>query len=200
MSSRKQVAKEAARLMYTRLYKEYKDAKETAAESLGLQVMPSNFEVAEELDLLAGEMEPDRQEKLLEMRYIAIEVMKLLKKFEPKLIGSVWRGTIRKGSDIDIILFSSKKLEISQILHEKFNVKSIDDTNYIVDGTPKSSTHIKIFQKRYEVEVVVRPPEDEAEERCEVYGDVKRGISLSQLEKLMRSDPLRRFIPKRRFR
>jgi predicted nucleotidyltransferase len=186
--------------MYTRLYKEYKDAKETAAESLGLQVMPSNFEVAEELDLLASEMEPYRQEKLLEMRYIAIEVMKLLKKYEPKLIGSVWRGTIRKGSDIDIILFSSKKLEISQILHEKFDVRSIEDTNYIVDGIPKSSTHIKIFQRNYEVEVVVRSPEDETEERCEVYGDVKRGIGLSELEKLMRSDPLRRFIPKRRFR
>jgi hypothetical protein len=37
-------------------------------------------------------------------------------------------------------------------------------------------------------------------ERCEIYGDLKRGLKTAELEKLMRSDPLRKFVPKRRQR
>ena len=53
------------------------------------------------------------------------------------------------------------------------------------------------------MEIVARPPEDlevYENERCETYGDVKKGIKLNELERLMNRDPLRRFIPKRRYR
>ncbi len=53
----------------------------------------------------------------------------------------------------------------------------------------------------YDVEVVVRHPRDvEAYklERCETYGDPRRGLGVTELEKLMRADPLRRFVPRRR--
>jgi hypothetical protein len=50
-------------------------------------------------------------------------------------------------------------------------------------------------------EVVVRPPEERDEaERCEIYGDAKRGLTLANLEKLMKTDPLRKFIPGRRYK
>ena len=50
-------------------------------------------------------------------------------------------------------------------------------------------------------EVVVRPVEEETDvERCEIYGDLKQGIKLPELEKLMRTDPLRKFVPRRRYR
>jgi len=186
--------------MYSRLYKEYKDAKETATSNLGLSVFPSNFEVAVELDLLAEEMDPDRQTRLIEMRNIALELMRTLREYEPRLIGSVWRGTIRKGSDIDIVIFSSRMDDIHNRLQKNFSVKTVENSPFFVEGIPKTSTHIKLQQDGREVEVVVRPPEDYVEERCEVYGDIKRGISVNELEKLMRTDPLRRFIPKRRFR
>ena len=200
MSVRRQVAREAARLMYSRLYNEYKDAKETAASNLGLSVIPSNFEVAVELDLLTEEMEPERQTRLMEMRNIALELMSVLREYEPRLIGSVWRGTIREGSDIDIVLYSSQMNQIRNMLQAKFKLTSVENSPFFVEGIPKTSTHIKLLQDGHEVEVVVRPPEDYSEERCEVYGDIKRGIGVNELEKLMRTDPLRRFIPKRRFR
>jgi len=200
MSARRQVAQEAARLMYSRLYKEYKDAKETAAANLGLSVMPSNYEVAVELDRHAEEMEPNRQTRLIEMRTIALEIMRTLKEYQPRIIGSVWRGTIRKGSDIDIVLFSLQLNDIQNLLRDTYKVKSAEKSPFFVEGIPKTSTHIKLEQDGHEIEVVIRPPEDYVEEKCEVYGDIKRGISVSELEKLMRTDPLRRFIPKRRFR
>ncbi len=46
MEPREIVAKEAARLLYTGASEEYKHAKEQAARSLGLDAMPSNYEVA----------------------------------------------------------------------------------------------------------------------------------------------------------
>jgi len=104
---RRKVAKEAAFLLYTSQEKEYKQAKKRAAQTLGVHVLPSNLEVAEELDKIAEEKEGlSRQERLLQMRREALKIMETLKNFHPKLIGSVWRGTIHKNSDIDITTFS----------------------------------------------------------------------------------------------
>ena len=107
--SREEVAHEAARLLYYQVYKEYKDAKESAAASLNTKTLPSNFEIAHELDRISEELEgPDRLKRLLEMRKIAIQIMRVLKEHKPTLIGSVWRGTSRKGSDVDIIIYSNE--------------------------------------------------------------------------------------------
>jgi hypothetical protein len=49
--------------------------------------------------------------------------------------------------------------------------------------------------------VVIRPPEERGEmERCEIYGDMKKGLRLAELEKLMKTDSLRKFVPGRRYK
>ena len=106
---RKRVAREAALLLYTSQEKEYKQAKQRAAEILGARVLPSNFEVAEELDKIAQDREgSERKEQLLRMRKEAKQIMEVLAEFCPRLVGSVWRGTARKNSDIDIHTFSEE--------------------------------------------------------------------------------------------
>lgn len=203
MSTRHDVAREAARLLYNRSVKEYKDAKEMAAASLGSRALPSNYEVAVELDILSNEYEGSgRQRMLIGMREIALDVMRDLSDLSPVLIGSVWRGTVRKGSDIDIVVYHPDSIKVTQRLG-KYTIVEAEKTQFIVDGMPKTSTHISMIIDEHPVEVVVRPPEDRdfyMDERCETYGDFKRGISLRELEKLMSSDPLRRFIPRRRNR
>ena len=201
--SREAVAREAARLLYNRSVKEYKDAKEMAAASLGSGSLPSNYEVAVELDTITDEYEgPGRQRMLIGMREIALDVMRELGGLSPVLIGSVWRGTVRKGSDIDIVVYHLDPIEVTQMLG-KYTIIETEKTQFIVDGMPKTSTHISMTIDEHPVEVVVRPPEDRdfyRDERCETYGDFKKGINLRDLEKLMSSDPLRRFIPRRRNR
>ena len=201
MSTRHDVAREAARLLYNRSVKEYKNAKEMAAASLGLRALPSNYEIAVELDVLTDEYEgPGRQRMLIGMREIALDVMRELGDLSPVLIGSVWRGTVRKGSDIDIIVYHPESAKVAQILG-KYTIVEEEKTQFIIDGVPKTSTHISMIIDEHPVEVVVRLPEDRdfyMDERCETYGDFKRGISLRDLEKLMNADPLRRFIPRRR--
>ncbi|MEJ2673484.1 MAG: hypothetical protein P8168_15090, partial [Deltaproteobacteria bacterium] len=98
---RNRVAQEAALLLYTSQEKEYTQAKKRAAETFGARILPSNSEVAEELDRIADEREGTKKRELLKrMRKEAKQLMTLLRAFNPLLVGSVWRGTARRNSDI----------------------------------------------------------------------------------------------------
>ena len=50
---RRRVAREAANILYLGIEKEYRQAKLRAAETLGLNVLPTNLEVAMELNKIA---------------------------------------------------------------------------------------------------------------------------------------------------
>jgi predicted nucleotidyltransferase len=203
MDPRREVAREAARLLYTGVSEEYIHAKEQAVRSLGVQTMPSNHEVALELDLLADEFEgKTRAELIIKMRRLALELMRVLIQVRPVLRGSVWRGTARKGSDIDIDVYSEEPLEVKKLLEDSgYNVTGFKE-NVAVSGREMSrSIHIQVLlEDDVQGEVVVRPLEEkDLEVRCEVYGDITKGLRLPELEKLMNTDPLRKFVPRRRY-
>lgn len=203
MEHRERVAKEAARLLYTGASEEYKHAKEQAARSLGLDAMPSNYEVAVELDLLADQFEGEERKKmLLKMRNEALAAMRALAGYSPRLMGSVWRGTARKGSDLDIDVYSDRPEEVESMLsHTGYVVDRSEEVVVNKGGRTVRTRHLTIYLNEFDVEVVVRPPEEKGKaERCEIYSDLKKGLGLSGLEKLMRSDPLRKFVPRRRRR
>jgi len=197
--SKKRVAREAAVLLYTSQEKEYKQAKSRAAQTLGARVLPSNFEVAKELDNIAEEREGrSRQERLLRMRREALQIMEFLKKFHPKLIGSVWRGTAHKNSDIDIVTFSSEpKTVLSQLHKSNFKIVKTEWLSVTKRGRKEESFHIHlILPSGNEVEVVVRNPERiEVKERCEIYGDFMTGLSYPQLKRVLEENPLQKFVP-----
>ena len=157
-----------------------------------------------ELDLIAEEYEgEEREHRLKAMREVAISIMKDLVDYNPVLTGSVWRGTARRGSDIDINVYSSEPEDVESLLVKKgYNVRESEKMKLVKGGRTIKSRHISIQPAEGPVtEVVVRPIEDMREdERCETYGDLKRGLKLPELEKLMRTDPLRKFVPRRRYR
>src|SRR5881227_2766964 len=107
------IACESARLMYERVETEYFTAKRKAAKRLCRgQVkpsdLPSNSEIRDQIQLLARLLEGERRTAdLRDMRFAALGMMRLLRPFKPRLIGSVMTGHIRKGSDIDIHLFTN---------------------------------------------------------------------------------------------
>jgi predicted nucleotidyltransferase len=195
---REKVAKEAARLLYYGYANEYKDAKESASKNLNLFFLPSNHEVALQLDDIASLMEGKKRDAtLIKMRHTALEVMKLLEEHKPKLIGSVWRGTIHKKSDIDISLYSENKKKITEQIQKKYTIRKINEASYISEGRKIIVLNIVIRINEYDVEIVIRDPKDEIIEYCEIFGDIKKGIDVEKLEKLMNTDPLRRYVPKR---
>ena len=203
MDPRGEVAREAARLLYTGAGEEYKQAKEQAARNLGVNAKPSNYEVALELDLLADQTEGEERKRLLvTMRDQALALMRLLSEYDPVLTGSVWRGTARRGSDVDINVYSSNPDEVeSKLRSAGYPVEDSREEVFTQRGRTIRSTHIFVVLEGAKGEVVVRPPEERGEaERCEIYGDMKKGLRLAELEKLMKTDPLRKFVPGRRYK
>jgi predicted nucleotidyltransferase len=196
---RHRVAQEAALLLYTSQEKECKQAKKRAAETLGARVLPSNREVAEELDRIAEEREGAQRKKLImRMRKEAHEIMEALKEFNPRLVGSVWRGTARQNSDIDILTFSQDCVQIlEQLRKHNLEAASSEWRSVTKEGRKESSFHIHvILPSGDETEVVVRSLNSLGKaERCETYGDVKTGLSLDQLTKILEENPLQKFVP-----
>jgi len=197
--SRKKIAKEAAFLLYTSQEKEYKQAKKRAAQTLGVHVLPSNLEVAEELDKIAEEQEGlSRQERLLQMRRDALKILGTLKGFHSKLVGSVWRGTIHKNSDIDITTFSHNPEDVyTKLQKSNYKIAKTEWRSVTKQGEKEKSFHIHILlSSNNEVEVVVRNPERmDIQEKCEIYGDNIRGLNYLQLEKILEEKPLQKFVP-----
>src|SRR5205823_10023860 len=69
--------------------------------------LPSNGEIRDALLALAELAEGSRRtRRLFAMRVLALEAMRAIAPFEPRLIGSVSTGHIRRGSDIDIQVFT----------------------------------------------------------------------------------------------
>jgi len=193
------VAREAATLLYFGAEKEYKQAKTRAAKTLGVSFLPSNLEIALELDKIAEENEgANRKLRLIEMRKQALEVMKLLVGFCPLLIGSVWRGTIKLGSDIDIAVYSDNPQEIINELtaHSvKISKKAWITVNK--HGLNQESFHIYAQTcSNYGLEIVVRAKEEASKKRkCETFGDEITGLKTQELEKILQNDPTQKFIP-----
>jgi len=198
-SLKQRVAREAAVLLYTSQEKEYKQAKQRATQNLGARVLPSNKEVVQELDNLADEIEGSaRQERLFQMRREALKIMKALRDFHPKLIGSVWRGTAHKDSDIDIVVFSSQPTTVLQRLeHEGFEATKTEWQSAPKLDKKEKSFHIYLkLPSGNEAEVVVRSLERmNQKEKCEIYGDTVTGLNTLQLKRLLEQNPLQKFTP-----
>ena len=199
ISVRERVAREAAVLLYSQQEKEYKQAKERAAEALGVRVLPSNREVAEELDKVADEMEgAARKERLVQMRKEALSIMVVLGDFHPRLVGSVWRGTARKNSDVDVeVVASDPEVVVQRLKEDGLNVWKAEWQSVTKGEESESAFHIfMLLVSGCEVEVVVRSPEKMGQiDKCEIYGDVIKGLNMHQLRRVLMIDPAQKFVP-----
>jgi predicted nucleotidyltransferase len=198
-SKRRQVAREAAELLYTGQEKEYKQAKLRAAKILGIRILPSNAEIADQLDTIAQEREgKSRTKKLVQMRQEALQMMLLLEEYNPRLVGSVWRGTSHHNSDIDIMVFTGNFQEVTSIIQTNdYNITDIDNQMITKKGIKKGALHIHVkLPSNRQAEIAVHNVEDvDKREKCEIYGDNKTGLTTLQLQQVLREDPERRFTP-----
>jgi len=199
LSLRKKVAREAANLIYFGVEKEYKQAKLKAAKTFGVHFLPANLEVAVELDKIAEENEsPARQERLVQRRKEALRLMKILKAYSPILIGSVWRGTAHRESDIDIAVYHDVPDDILEALKQyNFNILQTERVTVTKRGQKKASFHIYSESPAKEkIEVIVRSLEEaNLKEKCEIYGDEITGLRIQELEKLLKENPAQLFLP-----
>jgi len=108
---RRQIAVEAARLMAEHGVKDFLTAKRKAGEKYGISNgsnMPKNSEIEDALvehqRLFQSDSQPQQVKKL---REAAADSLKFFSIFNPKLVGSVLRGTAGPHSDVNLHVFTS---------------------------------------------------------------------------------------------
>ena len=169
-----------------------------AAQNFGAHVLPSNLEVALELDKVAEETEGSaRTERLIQMRIEALKVMKMLEEYCPVLIGSVWRGTIRRGSDIDVEAHFDEPEEIVNLLNAGgIKISRTERMTVTEHGKTETSLHVHAkLSGQFPVEIVVRALDEAGRKRtCDTFGDQIKGVTVRELEKLLKEDPAKKFV------
>ncbi|MCB9941926.1 MAG: HD domain-containing protein [Planctomycetaceae bacterium] len=191
---RRQIAWEAARLMYERHESEYYRAKMKAARWICKgwvkpADLPSNAEIRDEIQALARLYEGDRRvDKLREMRLDALRLMRLLSRYRPRLIGSVLTGHIRDGSDIDLHIFSDSLEGIAGILDEEGVTYHVERKRVRKHGEERVFTHIHV-QDRYPFELTVYAA-DQAHYvfKSSITGKAIERLSVAELEAFLQRE------------
>ena len=108
--ARQVVAQEAARIIVTQGVRDYRVAKQKAAERLGMKghgALPGNAEieaaVADHHQIFNGE---EHDDLLRLMRTAALSAMELLNDYSPRLVGPVLIGTADENSAVNLHVFA----------------------------------------------------------------------------------------------
>jgi predicted HD phosphohydrolase len=147
---RRQIAWEAARLMYSRQESEYYTAKMKAARRVCQAWvkpadLPSNVEIRDQIEMLARMFEGEtRTDNLLAMRLAALAMMRRLAPFRPRLIGSVLTGHIRQGSDIDLHVFSDTAEAVTHLLDQDGLTYTVERKHVRKHGEERIFTHVHL--------------------------------------------------------
>ncbi len=117
---RQVVAQEAARVIVNHGVRDYRVAKQKAAERLGVDgrgTLPGNDEVeqavAEHLKIFGGEEHADL---LRLMRTAALSAMEMLTEFSPRLVGPVLAGTADENSTVNLHVFADSPESVAMMI------------------------------------------------------------------------------------
>lgn len=187
---RRQIAFEAARLMYERVESEYFTAKRKAARRLGRDAkpedLPSNAEIRDMIQTFARLHEGDRRTaNLREMRLAALRLMRSLRAFRPRLIGSVLTGHVRKGSDIDIHVFSDHVEPIATTLETEGLVFEVERKPIVKHGEERVYTHVHVFDRFTAELTVYAANQAHYVFRSSITGKAIERASIRELEELL---------------
>ncbi len=156
------ISHEAARIMADEGVKDFKVAKRKAAQRLSLPSngnLPSNAEIEEALRDYQRLFQSETQGKRLrELRNGAIEAMRFLDEFSPRLVGSVLRGTAGPHSSIGLHLFANTPEDVVFFLMERSIPFSSTERRFRVNGQGYESYPVYNFTAgEMELELVVFP-------------------------------------------
>lgn len=188
---RRQICFEAARAMYFRHESEYYRAKQKAARRICKgwvkpSDLPSNAEIRDEIQAFARLHEGERRtDHLLQMRLVALRIMRLLARFKPKLIGSALTGHVRQGSDIDLHVFSDSLEAVTMLLDEQMLFYDIERKRVRKDGEERVYTHVHL-KDEFPVELTIYAASLSSHVfKSSITGKPIERASTAQLEQLM---------------
>lgn len=159
---RSAVAQEAARLMAEHGIQDYHLAKRKAAERYGVvegAFLPKNTEIEAALmsyqRLFGGEQHTS---SLREQRRVALEAMRMLEKFEPRLVGPVLTGSATEHSDIQLHVFSdSAEAVYTHLMDKRFDYEVFERKVRMTADRALSVPSVRFEMGRDMVEAFVFP-------------------------------------------
>lgn len=120
--NRLRIAQEAARLMSEHGIRDFHHAKIKASERLGVldaQSLPRNHEIEHALRehqrIFQASSQPERVQRC---REAAVEAMRFLKAYEPRLVGAVLEGTADAHSAVCLHLFCDEADDVLRFMRE----------------------------------------------------------------------------------
>lgn len=135
---RRLIAQQAARMIAEEGLTDYSKAKRKAARQLGGDEehgLPSNTEIEQELRLHHAIFHKDAQPQLLfELRSEALQVMRMLERFNPHLSGAVLDGTAGRYADTELHLFADSLKDVEMFLLNKNIPYETDEKMYRFAG------------------------------------------------------------------
>ena len=136
--------------MYNREESEYLPAKLKAARRVARgdfkpSDLPSNREIRDQIQVWANLHEGERRtENLRDMRLEALRMMRILRTFRPRLIGSTLTGHVRRGSDIDLHVFSDSVEAVAAALDDEGFSYEVERKRVRKQGEERTFVHIHV--------------------------------------------------------
>jgi hypothetical protein len=157
---------EAARIVCEDGLTDYRLAKQKAAERLGLHwgaPMPSNADlqaaVIQYQRLFGGRAYADR---LAQLRRTAVQAMRLLQEFTPRLVGAVASGATTEGNSVQLHCFADKPEMIDLLLDAKGIQFDVSDRRYRYgDGQTQDVPVLSFDAADVGVSIAVFPERDQ---------------------------------------
>jgi len=191
---RRQIAFEAARLIFFRQEHEFIRAKWKAGRRMGHGWvkpgdLPSNREVREQMLLLARIQEGHhRDENLRDMRVDALRMMRQLRRFRPRLTGSVLSGHAQRASRIEIHVFTDRETDVTSILDGEGFPYRVEHQQVSRRGRSRRSTRVHV-EDHYPIELTFYPeaslPKDH---RGSISAKPAERASIREVEELLSRD------------
>ena len=122
---------------------------------------------------------------LREMRLDALRLMRVLRAFRPRLIGSVMTGHVRKGSDIDLHVFSDSPALVTDTARKQGCQFDLERKQVVKHDESRIFTHIHVHD-RFNFELTVYA-EDKAHYvfKSSITGKAIERASIRELEEFL---------------
>ncbi len=139
--------------MYDREETEYFRAKLKAARRVAQgdfkpADLPSNREIRDQVQAWACLHEGERRtENLRDMRLEALRMMRVLRAFRPRLIGSTLTGHVRRGSDIDLHVFSDSVEAVAAALDDEGVSYEVERKRVRKQGEEQTFVHVHVADR-----------------------------------------------------
>jgi predicted HD phosphohydrolase len=122
------------------------------------------------------------------MRLEALRMMRLLSAFRPRLIGSVLTGHVRKGSDIDLHVFTDHISAVTSVLDDENIRFDVQTKRIIKHSEERYFTHIHA-QDRFTFELTVYTADKvNYPFKSSITGKLIERASIAELEALLRQE------------